>query len=102
MIHSAIAIQVLPKVKGEGSTGDVVRIVDKVIEHIRQTGLHYNVGAFETSVEGPWDDLIEIIRRANEICIEEGADQVYSYVKISYSPGQPILTIDEKTTKHQQ
>lgn len=100
MIHSSIAIQVLPVQERAYSTAEIVRIVDAVIAYIAATGLRYEVGPFETTVEGPFGQLIEIIRRANEICIEEGADQVYCYVKISHAPGKAILTIDEKVTKH--
>ena len=102
MINSSIAIQVLPQFDKGGSTAEVVRVVDSVIKYISATGLKYEVGPFETTVEGPYEDLIEIIRRANEICITAGADQVYAYVKISYAPEKEILTIDEKITKHKQ
>ncbi len=100
MIHSSIAIQVLPKFDGGASDSEVVRVVDAVIAYIASKGLRYEVGAFETTVEGSYETLMEIVKRASEICIEEGADQVYAYVKISYAPAKAILTIDEKITKH--
>lgn len=100
MTHSSIAIQVLPQI-GKSDDKEVVRIVDKVIHSIAASGLHYMVGPFETTVEGDFDQLMQIIRRANEICVEEGASKVYCYVKIVYSPNEEILTIDEKTGPYQ-
>lgn len=98
-MKSSIAIQVLPKVD---STKEVVRVVDKVIEYIASTGANYVVSPFETVVES--DDfnlLMEIIKKSQEICLEEGAESVSSYVKIVHS-GKDILTIDEKIEKYQK
>jgi uncharacterized protein YqgV (UPF0045/DUF77 family) len=60
------------------------------------------VGPFETTVEGEFEPLMEMIKQCQLICIEEGAPSVMSYVKISYKPEGGILTIDEKVTKHHQ
>lgn len=96
MIQSSIAIQVLPKAEGS----EMIRIVDAVIAYIKSTGLKTCVGPFETTVEGDYDDLCDIIRNCQLICIREGAPSVMSYVKINYNP-EGILTIDEKISKHQ-
>ena len=98
MINSSIAIQVLPAVEGK----EVIRVVDKVIAYIKSTGLNVFVGPFETTIEGDFEQLMEILKRCQLICIEEGAPSVMSYVKISYMPGGGIWTIDEKVTKHHQ
>jgi len=97
MINASVAIQVLPSVEGE----EVIRIVDKVIEYIRSTGLNVFVGPFETTIEGEYEQLMEIVKRCQLICIEEGAPSVMSYVKIHYKP-EGVWTIDEKVTKHHQ
>ncbi len=92
----SIAIQMLPKV----NNGDVIRIVDKVIEYIKSTGLNTFVGPFETTVEGDFNRLMDIIKEANLICIREGAPQVSSYIKIAYNPTMGVWGIDKKTAKH--
>ena len=97
MIQSSIAIQVLPKAEN----ADVVRIVDAVIAYIKSTGLNTYVGPFETTVEGDYDQLMEIVKNCQLICIREGAPSVMSYVKINYNPNG-ILTIDEKVSKHHE
>lgn len=95
-MNASVAIQVLPKVNGD----ETLRIVDAVIAYIKSSGLHYVVGPFETTIEGDYDQLMEIVKRCALICIEEGAPSVMSYVKISYSP-DGVWTIDEKIKKHQ-
>ena len=92
----SIAIQVLPGVPGD----EIIRVVDQVIAHIRSTGLNYFVGPFETTVEGDFDRLMDLIRECQEICIQEGAPSVMSYVKIAYQPGQGVWSIEKKVSKH--
>ena len=97
-MNANVSIQVLPK----GDNKEIVRIVDKVIAYIQSTGLHCFVGPTETSIEGDLDELMEIVRRCQYICIEEGSPSVMSYVKIGYQPNGDVLTIDEKTSKYHQ
>lgn len=96
-MNASVAIQVLPKVDGENT----LRIVDAVIAYIKSTGLNYVVGPFETTIEGDYDRLMEIVKRCSLLCVEAGAPGVMTYVKISYSPGG-IWTIAEKTGKHRR
>lgn len=98
MINASVAIQVLPKVEGR----EVIRVVDEVIAYIKSTGLNYFVGPFETTIEGEFEQLMEIVKRCQEICIDQGAPSVMSYVKISYVPEGGIWTINEKVDKHHQ
>lgn len=98
MVEASVAIQVLPKA---GETKEVVRIVDKVIEYIKSTGLYYMVGPFETTIEGDYDTLMDIVKECQLLCIREGAQGVSSYVKISLNP-MGVLTIDEKTKKYRK
>lgn len=96
--EASIAIQCLPKVEGE----EVIRVVDKVIEYIKSTGLNTYVGPFETTVEGDYEQLMEIVKECQYICIREGAPSVSSYVKISFNPKEGVWSIDKKTAKHHQ
>ena len=96
-MNASVAIQVLPKVEGD----DMLRIVDAVIAYIKSSGLHYMVGPFETTIEGDYDALMEIVKQCALICVREGASSVMGYVKINYNP-DGVWTIDEKTAKHQQ
>ncbi len=96
-MNASIAIQVLPKVD---SDEEVIRIVDEVIDYIKSTGLSYYVGPCETSVEGDYDELMEIVKQCQKVAIKAGAGSVSAYVKIDYRPEGEVLTIEKKVTKH--
>jgi len=89
-----VSFQVLPIVKEER----VYEIVDKVIEYIDKSGVKYEVGAMETTMEGDFDKLIDIVKKSQQICIKEGVPRVVSIVKIDYRPEG--VTIDEKVKKY--
>jgi len=96
--EASIAIQVLPGADGE----DIIRIVDSVIDYIKSKGLSMHVGPFETTVEGDFETLMEIVKEAQLICIREGAQSVASYIKIFYNPKAGVWSIDKKISKHQK
>lgn len=96
-LNASVAIQVLPSVKDDE---ELIRVVDAVIDYIKSTGLEYYVGPCETAIEGEYEELMEIVKQCQIICINEGAPSVMSYVKIVYKPEGNILTIDKKTAKH--
>lgn len=98
-MNASIAIQVLPQVE---SDEEVIRIVDEVIDYIKSTGLNYYVGPCETSVEGDYDTLMEIVKECQKVAVAAGAPSVSSYVKINYRPEGEVLTIERKVTKHHQ
>ena len=98
-MNANVAIQVLPHVATDEET---VRIVDEVIDYIKSTGLSYYVGPCETSIEGEYEELMEIVKNCQKIAISAGCKKVASYVKITYAPDDKVLTIDEKVTKHHQ
>ena len=64
-MNASVAIQVLPGVQGE----EVIRIVDEVIAYIKSSGLNTYVGPFETTIEGDYDQLMEIVKECQLICI---------------------------------
>ena len=98
MYTTSIAIQVLPDVS---DLKKVCSIVDAVIEYIESTGCHYEVGPFETVVEGDFDTLMAILKRCQEIPIEQGAPSTKAYVKIFHNP-TGVLTIQEKIDKYRE
>ena len=98
-MSASIAIQVLPKV---GPDGEVCRIVDDVIAYIQSTGLVYQVGAFETTIEGEsYDELMDIAKECLKVAVRSGAPKVSAYIKAVYRPDGDILTIEQKTGKYQ-
>lgn len=96
-MNASIGIQILPKVSEDK---EVIRIVDEVIAYIKSTGLNFFVGPLETSVEGDFDELMEIIKNCHKIAVNAGCASVSSYIKINYRPCSEVLSIEEKVSKY--
>ena len=94
MANVNLSLQVLPVVPDS----EIYYVVDKVIEMIKATGLKFVVGPFETSIEGELDEMLEIVKKAQTICTDLGAERVVSIVKIDYK--EEGVTIDEKVSKY--
>ncbi|MGF7431497.1 thiamine-binding protein [Thermoanaerobacterium thermosaccharolyticum] len=89
-----VSLQVLPVVEEEM----IYPVVDKVIDYIKSTGVKYFVSPMETTMEGDIDILLNIVKKAQDICVKEGEKRVVSIVKIDYKPDG--VTIDEKMNKY--
>lgn len=99
-MNASIAIQILPKVETDAA---VCRIVDDVIAYMQSTGLHYQVGPFETTLEGEdFDQLMDIAKECMHVAIRSGAPKVSAYIKAVYCPEGQILTIDQKISKYRE
>lgn len=73
-----VAVQVLP------FTEDVFRVVDKAIEAIQASGVKYEVGPMETTLEGDdLDQLLDVAKAAHRACFEAGARAVVTIIKIA-------------------
>ena len=65
-MNASVAIQVLPNVTDDE---EVIRIVDEVIAYIKSFGLSTSVGPFETTIEGDYDQLMEIVAGCQKVAI---------------------------------
>ncbi|MBQ8306837.1 MAG: thiamine-binding protein [Blautia sp.] len=98
-MEASVAIQTLPEAKNDE---ELIRIVDEVIDYIKSTGYNYYVGPFETTIEGPYDELMDIVKECQHIAVRAGAPYVAAYIKVAYRPEGEVLSIDKKVTKHHQ
>lgn len=96
-MEATIAIQSLPHAPNDE---ELCRIVDEVIAYIASTGYNYYVGPFETTIEGPYDELMDIVKECQHIAVRAGAPSVCANVKISYKPEGEVLSIDQKIGKY--
>lgn len=90
-----LALQILPQVPSE----QVYAVVDEAIAVIQQSGVKYRVCPFETVMEGPYDQLMDIVKRTQEVCFKAGAGQLLVYIKIQNNAAGPV-TIEDKTGKY--
>jgi len=68
-----VSLQVLPSVAQE----NIYPVVDKVIELIRDSGVKYIVGPMETTMEGEFDTLMEIVKKAQTYAARQGQEESY-------------------------
>lgn len=72
-----VGVQVLPLVD------NVYPVVDKAIEAILASGVKFEVGPLETTLEGnDLDQLIEVAKSAHRACFKAGARKVVTIIKI--------------------
>ena len=73
-----VSVQVLPLAE------DAYPIVDKAIAAIQASGVKYEVGPLETTLEGDdQDQLLEVAKAAHRACFEAGAGRVVTIIKIA-------------------
>lgn len=96
MYNCSISFQVLPRVKTDKK---LIKIVDKVIAMVKKSKVSYEVGPMETTMEGDLETLFQIVKKAQYLCIKEGADNVFTNVKIIYNL-KGVMTINQKVKKH--
>ncbi|MCT4403436.1 thiamine-binding protein [Leuconostoc falkenbergense] len=94
---SSIAVQVLPMTANEN---DVIKIVDHVIAYIDASGVNYQVGAFESTLEGDYDQLMSLLAQLPKVAAEITDIPVMVYSKINMATTGDVLTIAKKTDKY--
>ncbi|MCT3043675.1 thiamine-binding protein [Leuconostoc mesenteroides] len=81
-------------------TEEVIRIVDHVIAYIDKSGVNYQVGAFESTLEGDYDQLMDILKNWPKVAAEISDIPVMVYSKINMATDSDVLTIAKKTDKY--
>ncbi|MDO5725312.1 MAG: thiamine-binding protein [Tissierellia bacterium] len=99
-MKASIAIQVLPLIEGDEK---ICEIVDEVIAYIETLDLKYEVGPFETTIEGEsLEELMNIATECIQIANRAGGDKIAAYMKLFYAPEKNILSIDDKIDKYRK
>ena len=76
MSEITVSFQVIPVCE------DPYPVVDRAIEVVQRSGVEYEVGPHETTMEGELDQLLEIVKAGHRACFEAGAQRVVTFVKI--------------------
>jgi uncharacterized protein YqgV (UPF0045/DUF77 family) len=90
MSDATVGFQVLPN----GKDVDTHGILEAVVNVVKEADVKYDIGPMETVMEGRLPDLLEIVSRAQQVAIDEGASEAITNVKIHYRPSG--ITLDEK------
>ncbi len=73
-----LAFQVIPRLKN----GNNYEVVDKAIEVVKNANVPYQVGAMETTIKGELNQLLDIVKEAQQACYDSGALEVITNIKI--------------------
>jgi len=90
-----LALQIIPK----SDKLDLYTLVDKAIEVIQKSGLKYEVCPFETVMEGGYEEILAVVKKAQTACFEAGAEELLVNIKMQVRKDGSV-TIEEKTGKY--
>lgn len=76
--HVYLAFQVIPRVR----EGNNFEVVDKAIAVVKASGVPFQVGAMETTMRGELDHLLTVVKGAQQACMDAGAVEVITNIKI--------------------
>ena len=96
MPTASISIQILPL---NHNTKSSLLIIDSVISLIKKSGVNYEVGPMETTMEGDLDDLLEIVKKIEHLALKKSKGTVFTNLKI-ITAKKGVMTIEQKTKKH--
>jgi len=77
------AFSITPLGLGSDSVGDVVA---DVVRLVRSSGLPNETNAMFTNVEGPWDEVMSLIKACTDL-VASVAPRVSLVIKIDHRPG---------------
>lgn len=78
-MSALIDFSIFPVDKGES----VSPYVTRVVTIIRDSGLQYKIGPMGTTIEGEWDELIDVVTRCFKE-LKEDCGRIYMSVKVDY------------------
>lgn len=93
-----LAIQVLPVGLPQE---EAYRIIDAAIEKIQLSGLKYLVCPFETVIEGPYSEVMQLVDDMQDACYGAGATTLLINMKLHRSNAKD-MAIDDKIGKYRQ
>jgi len=73
-----MAFQIIPRLR----TGNNFEVVDRAIDVVKRANVPFQVGAMETTMKGELDQLLAIVKEAQQACLDHGAVEVITNIKI--------------------
>src|SRR5919108_538122 len=95
MATITISFKVLPG--GLADKAATYAAVDRAIEVVQRSGLKHLVGPSETTIEGEYDEVMAVIKQAQEAALA-AAPRVFTLIGIDW--GVEGSSIDEKLAKY--
>lgn len=95
--HMIAEIQVVPR--PAGTANDRYKHVDAAIAIIQASGLHYEVHAMGTVVEGPPEKIWPLLQAVHQATLDAGAERTLSIIKVSSGAQAGRPSVDELVRK---
>ena len=89
------SIQIVPKC----SPDKFYAIIDAAIEVIKASGLRNIVTPLETVLEGPYDEVMLTIKKAQEASLASGAEDLALNIRMHVRKNEDV-SFEEKTSKY--
>ncbi|GLY65911.1 thiamine-binding protein [Amycolatopsis taiwanensis] len=90
-----VAFSVSPAGDPEGGVSEAVA---RAVRVVRDSGLPNSTNAMFTNIEGSWDEVMDVVKRAVEAA-GEGAPRVSLVLKADIRPGYDSGQLDEKVQR---
>jgi uncharacterized protein YqgV (UPF0045/DUF77 family) len=91
------SIQIVPLIANE----EAFPVIDTAIGLIQQSGLKHLVGAFETTLEGEYEAVQQLLKRLHDFCYSQKEVHFLLYTKLHVCGGEDIK-IEDKISKFKQ
>jgi uncharacterized protein YqgV (UPF0045/DUF77 family) len=91
-----VAFSVSPN--ASDADGGVSEAVARAVRVVRESGLPNSTNAMFTNVEGSWDEVMDVVRRAVEAA-GEGSSRVALVLKADIRPGHDHGQLDAKVER---
>ncbi len=79
-----ISFEVVPG--GLTAHADIYAAIRAALAVVRQSGLPYRIGSMETTLEGEYDQVMAVIKAAQDTVLAAGANRVFTIIKVDYAP----------------
>lgn len=79
-----VAFSISPTAADE--TGSVSKAVAAAVKVVRDSGLPYELNSMFTNIEGEWDEVMDVIKRAVDV-VAESSPRVGLVLKADIRPG---------------
>ncbi|MEQ8476593.1 thiamine-binding protein [Fulvivirga sp.] len=73
-------------------------IIDEAIKVIQQSGLRYMVTPMETVIEGHYDEVMTVVKRAQEAALAAGAQELVVTLRLHIKKASDV-SFEDKTAK---
>ena len=81
-----VAFSVAPNTAQDNDDGSVADSVVEAVKIVRDSGLPYEVNSMFTTVEGEWDEVFDVIKRASD-AVTTSSSRVSLVIKADIRPG---------------